>query len=131
MKKKLFIGFGIVAGILIVGIIFFNIKLNKVIRSVNTEMAAMTEPDLSTVSDGVYNGAFGSIPVAVNLDVTVQGHHITAIIMKKQTSGKGYEATETMQRIIDSQKVKVDAVSGATLSSKCIMVAAYKALTTR
>jgi uncharacterized protein with FMN-binding domain len=71
---------------------------------------------------------FGSIPVTVDLDVTVKEHRIENVTIKKQSSGKGYEATETTQRIVNAQNPKVDVVTGATLSSKCIMVAAYKAL---
>jgi uncharacterized protein with FMN-binding domain len=100
----------------------------KVIREIEAEHAAMGEIPLAAINDGVYSGEMGSIPVYVNLNVTVKDHAIAGISINKQRSGKGYEAKEMPQRIVDAQKLKVDAVSGATLSSKCIMVATYRAL---
>ncbi|MCK4813800.1 MAG: FMN-binding protein [Candidatus Marinimicrobia bacterium] len=35
---------------------------------------------------------------------------------------------ETIDRILAKQQPAVDVVSGATISSKCIMIATYKAL---
>ncbi|MGB7055012.1 MAG: FMN-binding protein [bacterium] len=49
--------------------------------------------------------------------------------MTEQRSGPGYEALETIDRIIGAQSPNVDVVSGATGSSKSIMIAVQNALT--
>ena len=43
----------------------------------------------------------------------------------------GYEALATTERIEAAQSPRVEAVSGATSSSRSIMVATYRALTSR
>jgi uncharacterized protein with FMN-binding domain len=101
---------------------------NRVMRQIETVHSSMPDLDLSTVPDGVYHGAFGSLPVYVSLEVTMQGHRIAGISIKNQICGKNYDARETVPRIVHSQTQKVDAVAGATISSRCIMIAVYKAL---
>lgn len=85
--------------------------------------------DLSSLDDGTYRGSFGEFLVSVELDVTVRSHRITDIDVVDQRGGSGYEALQTLDRIIEAQSPKVDVVTGATKSSQCIMIAAYRALT--
>jgi uncharacterized protein with FMN-binding domain len=101
---------------------------NRVMRQIETVHSSMPAIDLSTVPDGVYHGAFGSLPVYVSLEVTMKDHRIAGISIKNQICGKNYDARETVLRIVRSQAARVDAVAGATISSKCIMIAVYKAL---
>ena len=81
--------------------------------------------------DGVYRGNYdlkGS-PVRVILDVTVQDEKITAIkIVKHISSPIGKKAEKITERIIEKQDLGVDAVSGATGSSKAILKAVENAL---
>ncbi len=72
--------------------------------------------------------SFGDFLVSVSLDVTVSDNRITDIVIVEQNGGPGYEALETLDRILEAQSPVVDAVSGATGSSRCIMIAVYKAL---
>lgn len=66
--------------------------------------------------------------VSVNLEVTVKDHRIVEIDIKEQDCGPGYEARETVDRILEAQSPRVDAVTGATGSSMCIMIAVHRAL---
>jgi uncharacterized protein with FMN-binding domain len=127
MKKVVVIVLCIIA-VILAGMLFFKYKLNKEIKAASFEYTNLTDIDLSTIPDGVYNGKFGSIPVSVQLDVTVKDHRIENINITKQSSGKGYEARDIIKKIIDAQKPKVDVISGATLSSRCIMIATNHAL---
>lgn len=104
------------------------VKAKKTLASIDTEHAAIEQVDLSSITDGVYRGTCGSIPVFVDLQVTVKEHAIKDITIKKQRNGKGYDAKETLQRILQEQSPKVNAVSGATMTSKCIMNATHRAL---
>ena len=88
-------------------------------------------PAMNDKPDGVYRGNYdlkGS-PVKVTLDVTVQDEKITAIkIIKHFCSPIGKKAEKIIDQVIIKQDLKVDAVSGATGSSKAILKAVENAL---
>lgn len=103
-----------------------------VILANNTQAAyAKIEPvDLALLKDGVYNGKAGGFICSMDLDVSVKGRRITDIKVNRQVNGGGkYQAQGMTDRIVKAQSVEVDTVSGATLTSKTILVAVYKALT--
>ena len=84
--------------------------------------------DLTALNDGIYSGEFGEFLVSVKADVTITRNRISEVRISRQRSGKGYEASDTLNRIIKNQSPKVDIVAGATASSKAIMAAVQKAL---
>lgn len=110
-------------------ILVFQRRYHKMANIIRTEYAALSDVNLEKIPDGIYNGKFGEFLVAVDLDVEIKNHHIEKITIKKQNCGPGYEALETIDRIIKAQSPKVDAVSGATGSSMVIMIAVNRALT--
>lgn len=112
--------------LLAVGGLFLRMK--QMAETITNEYTKVGEADLSKIVDGVYPGTFGDFLVAVDLDVTVKDHRIAGINIKKQNCGPGYEARETVDRIIQAQNARVDAVTGATGSSKSIMIAVDRAL---
>jgi uncharacterized protein with FMN-binding domain len=128
MKKVLIIIGSVILVLVIGGFIFFQVTVRKMNEEVSREFENMPQIDLSVISDGVYSAKWGSFPVIADLEVVVAGGRIEKINMKKMESGKGYEGLETIDRIIQNQKVKVDAVTGATASSKVIMITTAKAL---
>jgi uncharacterized protein with FMN-binding domain len=79
--------------------------------------------------DGVYEGRYkGGLNSAV-VKVTIQGQKIAAIEIVKHSAWKGKKAEPIIpQRIIDQQSTMVDAVTGATNSSKVIMNAVQVAV---
>jgi uncharacterized protein with FMN-binding domain len=88
-------------------------------------------PDLTPVAGGVYRGYYdlSATPIEVTLDVTVQNQKITDIkIVKHQCSPVGKKAEKIVDRIIETQRLDIDAVSGATASSKAILKAVENAL---
>ncbi len=88
-------------------------------------------PDLALKTDGVYRGNYdlSGTPVDVILDVTVQNNRITEIkIVKHTCSPIGKKAEKIIDQIIEIQNLNVDAVSGATGSSKAIIKAVENAL---
>jgi len=125
-KKKLLTILAIVIGILIIAGGIFKIRYDKMVRVFREEEIGMV--DLQQIEDGVYSGSFGDFLVSVTLDVTVTDNSITDIEIVEQNCGPGYNAEETVDRILEAQNPYVDAVSGATGSSRCIMIAVYKAL---
>jgi uncharacterized protein with FMN-binding domain len=107
--------------------VWFKIRYDRMV-GVFTD-AEVTPVDLTQIDDGVYTGAFGEFLVSVELKVTVENHRITCIDIVDQHCGPGYRALETMDRIMAAQCPLVDAVTGATGSSRCIMIAVHSALT--
>lgn len=85
--------------------------------------------DLTTVSDGTYKGSYSAFPVAAEVEVTVQSNKITAIDLIKHNNGQGKAAEAIPGMVVQAQSLKVDAITGATYSSKVILLAIKDALT--
>ncbi len=126
MLKKLLAVLAVVAVVALAGALMFTSRYRRMARVIeNTEIENI---DLSQVPNGVYAGAFGEFVVGIELKVHVEDHRITAIDVVSQKAGKGYEGLETIDWIISSQSLDVDAVTGATGSSKVIRIAVQNAL---
>jgi uncharacterized protein with FMN-binding domain len=79
--------------------------------------------------DGVYEGSAKGGPNSAVVKVTIEGQKIVKIDIIKHSAMKGKKAEPILpQRIIDAQSTAVDAVSGATNSSKVIMNAVQNAI---
>lgn len=83
--------------------------------------------------DGVYEGTGTGNNGDIKVEVTVEGGNITSVVLKEHGETEGiYEAAEknVTADIIKKQTAEVDAVSGATNTSKGIMDAVADALST-
>jgi len=88
-------------------------------------------PDMQNKPDGTYRGIYdlSGTPVKVTLDVTVQRGTINGInIIEHFCSPIGKKAEKIIERIIEEQSLGIDAISGATASSKAILKAVEDAL---
>ena len=88
-------------------------------------------PDLNNIHDGTYHGEFNlpRSPLKAILEVTVENHILTFInIIEHNSSPVGRKAEGIIDRIIVSQSLDIDVISGATLSSKTIKMAVQNAL---
>ena len=119
----------VVALVVTVAAALFTARMMVMGRRLSAGLAAIEPVDLSAVADGSYTAEFGDFLVRARVQVTVRHGRITEVTILHQESGPGYEATETLDRIVAAQSPRVDAVSGATGSSNTIMVAVYRALT--
>lgn len=88
----------------------------------------ISEPDLSNVSDGVYTGSCNVGYIYAKVNVTVKNGSIENIDLVEHRNERGTPAEAIIPDIIDNQKIDVDAVSGATNSSKVIKKAVENAL---
>jgi len=88
----------------------------------------ITNPDLSQIADGIYSGTLTLFPLDVKVSVTVTGHRITGVDLIKHTNGKGGGAEILTQKVVETQRVNLDTVTGATYSSKAILKAVENAL---
>ena len=84
--------------------------------------------DISGVPDGVYIGEYDVDFIYARVEVTVQNGVITNIDILKHKNGRGSSAEIVVDRMIEEQKIDVDAVSGATNSSTVIKKAIESAL---
>jgi uncharacterized protein with FMN-binding domain len=125
MKK-----FAIILGVVIIGAIGAGFIAFSSI-SKNLETLAKTEigsVDLSMAKDGVYEGRFDSMPIKVVVQVEIIDRRISDIRIVEHKNGKGKAGEGVVERIIAEQKVDVDAVGGATYSSKAITLAVKRAI---
>jgi uncharacterized protein with FMN-binding domain len=95
------------------------------------EIEKLTIEDIAVhdVKDGTYEGAQSNVPVTARVKVTMRDGRITDITLLGHSHGPGHGADEILDRVIQKQSLEVDAVTGATYSSKVILKAMEKALT--
>ncbi len=128
MFKKSLIVIGIILLVFLIAGGILMLRLNCMANSLKSEVAKLSTLDLSKIKDGVYSGSYGNFVVSANLEVTIKNHKIIKIAIKNQSCAKGYEAQATIDRIIKTQSPKVDTVTGASSSSRSIMIAVDRAL---
>ncbi len=84
--------------------------------------------NLTEIDDGIYQGECENGLVFAKLEVEVQNHEIVDVRILKHRNGLGSDAEAIVDSVISGQSIEVDAVSGATMSSKTILKAIEEAL---
>lgn len=128
MRKKhkiLIIVLVIIAILFIAGWIVYQ-NINNNLESL-TNMS-ISDVDLSNVKDGAYFGSYDAFPISVEVEVAVNNHQISKIDLIKHDNGQGGPAEVLTEQVVESQSVEIDAISGATYSSKVILKAIENAL---
>lgn len=128
MLKKIGIVIGIVVLIAVIGFGIMIFRMAGMANKIEAENAKIGGYNLSQVKDGTYVGQAGDFVVSAKVQVTVKNHKIKEVKLLEQKCGPGYEAKDTIDRIIKAQSPKVDAVTGASTSSRSIMNAVDQAL---
>ena len=98
----------------------FDVKINKLV---------IENVDPARVKDGIYRGVERILPVTASVRVTVSGGRITDIALVSHLHGPDHGADAILPRVIEAQSLQVDAVAGATYSSKVVRKAIERALT--
>lgn len=108
----------------------FGIKAIMDIQNEQKILAALNiqEIDLTKVADGNYEGSYDSSLIKVKVVVEVNNHKISYIDLVQHENGKGTPAEVIIPEVINTQSLKVDAVTGATSSSKAILKAIENAI---
>ena len=106
---------------LIIGLFAGGLYL-KSIGDYKAKVAALTfdEIDLTKVDDGVYEGQCDTGVVRVRVQVTIRNHQLESIELLEHENGRGTPAEAILDQMVQNQTTAVDAVSGATCSSKVI-----------
>jgi len=123
--KIILIIFSVLILLIIAATVYFSASAKKLeaLRDISVE-----DVDLSMVPDGTYTGKHEVFPVLVTVDVTVSNHVITEIELVRHFNGQGQAAESITETVIQEQSLEVDVVSGATYSSKVILLAVKDAL---
>lgn len=124
-KKLLIIGSVLLTLVLIIGVVIFIMvkNFNKQLEALNYQ-----EVDMTAVADGIYTGVSETSMVKATVKVTVTDHKITDLIILNHDNGRGKDAEAIIDDIVAKNSCDVDAVSGATASSKVIKSAVRNAL---
>lgn len=96
---------------------------NKIINGISIK-----EVNLAKVSDGTYKGSFDALMIEADTSVTVKNHKIVDIKLLHHKNERGKPAEVIPMRVVKAQSLKVDTVSGATNSSKVILMSIQNAL---
>ena len=86
------------------------------------------EIDIADVSDGTYIGEYDVNFIYAKVEVTVEDGEIVSINIMEHRHERGKAAETVIEKIIEEQKIDVDAISGATNSSTVIKKAVENAL---
>lgn len=86
------------------------------------------EIDVANVSDGIYMGEYDVNFIYAKVEVTVVNGKIVNINILEHRHERGKAAETVIKKIIEEQKIDVDAISGATNSSTVIKKAVENAL---
>jgi uncharacterized protein with FMN-binding domain len=85
--------------------------------------------DHQKLVDGTYEGSYRRGPVKVRVKITIESQRISSIDLLEHDTWRGEEAGKIIpDRIIQEQSTEVNAVSGATMSSRVIMNAVQNAV---
>lgn len=128
MKKRYKVLIGLLVLLIIIGITGFILiqRMNENLDEV--VLIPIETPDLSLINDGVYEGSYQATPIDVMVKVTISNHQITDIEITKHVNGMGGDGENVIDDVILNQNLDVDLVSGATYSSKVILLAIMDAL---
>lgn len=129
MKKKLVIILVIIITLVSIGVLV----ISQILKLVNQQMEDLVETtivdvDLSTLNDGTYIGEVKTIPIHVIVEVEIVNHQIIEIRIIEHRSGQGESGEMIINDILLNQSLNVDIITGATYSSKAIMIAISEAL---
>lgn len=102
------------------------ILMNNIVKQANDLL--IKTPDLTDISDGEYIGEYSVAPVHVKVSVTIADHEITGITILEHDNGLGSAAESIVNDIVAAQSLETDAISGATVSSRCILKAVENAI---
>jgi uncharacterized protein with FMN-binding domain len=118
---------GIITGIVVIVVLLVYCKTSANAKSATGNITFQIV-NAAGVPDGVYNGSYEIGPVKVIIRATIKGESIVDIDILEHRRGLGGKAERIVEDVIQSQRLDIEAVSGATVSSKAILKAIEDAL---
>ena len=129
-KKKIF-WHRILTILMAIGIIWHFTAYIIDFHNYQKEIANITINDinLENAENGIYRGTYDVGYIYAEVEVEIKNGVIVSIRLLKHRNEQGKHAEEIINKIVSAQKIDVDAISGATNSSKVIKKAVEKAIT--
>lgn len=124
MKKKKII----IILFCIIILICIGIRLASNVLVDHANSISVSSPNMENVENGTYIGEYSCTPVHAKVEVTVKNHKFANITILEHDNGLGSSAESITEDIVKNQSLDVDTVSGATVSSKCILKAVETAI---
>ena len=122
MKKILII----ILGTFIFGFVSFKVFSAKIVKDASNLENTFIE--VKNIPDGCYKGHSELGPVIVDVNVIIKDGKIENIELLKHQNGFGNAANSIVENMVQKNTYNVDAISGATVSSKVIINAVNNAL---
>ena len=126
MKKILKITvsiFTVLLVIALVGVIFISRGLKPGMNLVINDL------NLSSISDGMYNGKYNDGRWSNEMNVTIKDHKIIKIDVVKDVTFSLPKVTEAiLSQVIEKQNTNIDVISGSTVTSKAYLKSIENAL---
>lgn len=119
MLKKVLLGVLAVVLIVAIGGGYMMVSLGKQADAVMSNLK-IQNVDLKSIADGTYVGEFDAKLVYAKVRTTVKDHRIVGIEILEHRNGRGKAGEKITTEILAKQSLNVDAISGATTSSKVI-----------
>ena len=95
-----------------------------------TRQLPIARVDLSRARDGSYDGEYTYGRFTYKVEVVILDHRIVTVrILDNRNTKRALMAEGVVDRILQAQRNDVDAVSGATTTSKALLKATENALT--
>lgn len=131
MKRKQVLISVLVAAVIAGGL--FGLKTIMDLKTYKAQINAisMTDVNLERIKDGVYTGRHEVLWISAEVRVTVKNHTIEDIELIEHKNERGKPAETILDKVMAAQSLDVDAISGATNSSKVILKAIEKALNSK
>jgi len=130
MKKKVIL---IISPVLIFTLIIIVILFSTFLKYKEEFSSSnfISDIDITKIKDGEYEGEYRTTLVSSKVQVYVKNGKIKRIDIIEHKHGRGKKGEEVINRVISAQSLRVDAISGATISSKVILKALENALLKR
>jgi len=122
-----------VLGVIVVVGLFFGVRMvmgfvkyQQIISGIE-----IRTPNLTQIQDGTYNGFLDAVEISADVDVTVKDHRITNVVINRHHYGydRATAAEAVIHEVVSRQSLEgIDAVSGATNSTKVILKSIQNAL---
>lgn len=107
----------------IIGIFYLKYKMEQAAKQI-----MIKDISFEDVVDGTYTGSYELGPCAAKSEITIKDHRIIDIKLLRHEYGLGKKAEPILNDVVEEQTLKVDTISGATISSKVILASIEKAL---
>ncbi|MGE4585082.1 MAG: FMN-binding protein [Sphaerochaeta sp.] len=82
----------------------------------------------ASLRNGTYEGTYQTFPVKAKVSLAIKDGSIANLVLLEHRNGQGSAAETIIGSVLKAQNLDVDAISGATYSSKVILKAIEDAL---